>query len=395
MAVNLFYAARIGPDLKPLVMTPGPTNVPDRVMNALIRPITSHRCEEFSAVYQRLLEKSRQVFVTEGEVAILTASGTGGVEAAVNSVVRSHDTVIVASFGEFGERLSETVRLAGADVIRVDSPYGSAPEPDEIEAAFRKTGNVKAFCTVSNETSTGVRFKWLREAGEIASRYGSFFIVDAVSNLAGDEIPVDQLGIDVCATCTHKCLAAPPGLSLLSVSRRAKDFVTQHQPSSMYFDLARVFRFSEKSETPFTPSLPLFYALDEALSLVLEEGLSARIRRHQICAEAFYEALETLHLEGFAEEDVRSNTVIAFKYSNGIDDTRFRRKLEEAFHIQIAGGFGDYKEKLFRIGSMGEVGPYHVLTTVSAIASSLLMLGAECDPGAALGAAERGLRPLN
>ncbi len=375
-------------------MTPGPTNVPDSVMNAMLTPVINHRSEPFRQLFRRAVEKSRRVFVTEGDVVILTASGTGGVEAAVETVVRSGDTVIVAIFGEFGERLAETVTKAGGKVVEVDAPHGSAPRPSDIEAAFEKAGKVKAFCTVSNETSTGVRFKWLKEAGEIASRHGAFFLVDAVSNLGGDEIPVDKLGIDICSTCTHKCLAAPPGLALVSVGARAKKYAVDNPSQNMYYNMAKQFKFAEKGETPFTPSIPLFYALDEALSLILEEGLDNRIKRHRTCASAFYDAFEALDLEGFAKNDVRSNTVIAFKYSAGVEDKKFRKALEENFKIQIAGGFGEYRDKLFRVGCMGEVQPYHVMTTVSAVASTLMLQGVECEPAAAVEAAERCLRVL-
>ncbi|MBI2185097.1 MAG: alanine--glyoxylate aminotransferase family protein [Thaumarchaeota archaeon] len=376
-------------------MTPGPTNVPERVMRAMLAPIVNHRCEEFSSLFRRIVDKSKTVFETNGDIVVLTASGTGGVEAAVRSVVRSNDSIVVPIFGEFGERLAETITLAGGKVIRVNAPYGSAPEPDAIEAAFEKAGKVKALCTVSNETSTGVRYKWLKEAGEIAAKHGSFFIVDAVTSLGGDEISVDRLGIDVCATASHKCLAAPPGLALLSVSERAKKYAVENPSSTMYFDLAKQFKFAEKAETPYTPSLPLFYALDEALSIILEETLPKRIQRHKTCAEAFYDAFEALDMDGFAQRDLRSNTVTAFKYSNGVDDHKFRKTLEEKFQVHIAGGFGEYKGKLFRVGCMGEVAAYHVLTTVAAVASALMLQNIRCDPALAMSVAEQKLRILD
>ncbi|MBI4258149.1 MAG: alanine--glyoxylate aminotransferase family protein [Thaumarchaeota archaeon] len=376
-------------------MTPGPTNVPERVMRAMLTPIINHRCEEFSSLFRRIVEKSRNVFETSGNIAVFTASGTGGVEAAVRSVVRNNDNVVVPVFGEFGERLIETITVAGGKAIRVNAPYGSAPNPDDIEEVFEKTGKVKALCMVSNETSTGVRYKWLKEVGEVVSKFGGFFVVDAVTSLGGDEVPVDRLGIDVCSTATHKCLAAPPGLALVSVNERAKKYALENPSSTMYFDLAKQFKFAERGETPYTPSLPLFYALDEALSMVLEEGMPARIKRHRTCAEAFYDAFEALDMEGFAQRDVRSNTVVAFKYSSGVDDSRFRRTLEEQFQVHIAGGFGEYKGKLFRVGCMGEVATYHVLTTVAAVASALMLQKIRCDPALAMSVAEQRLRRLN
>ena len=219
--------------------------------------------------------------------------------------------------------------------------------------------------------------------GQLASRKGAYFIADAVSILGGDELPVDKWNVDICVTASQKALAAPPGVSPLSVSKRAKKYMQENPPPTQYLNLKRYFKYYEEHfETPFTPALPLYYAFREALDMVLEEGMENRIRRHRICAEAFYAGLSSLGLTPFAKPDARSNMIIAVNYLHGMDDKKFRGLLSSEFKVLIAGGFGDLKGKVFRIGSLGEVGRYHVMRTISSIASAMNMLGIKTNPEA-------------
>lgn len=355
-------------------MLPGPTNVPDRVMNAMLTPMMGHRTPDFKTIMDNIIEKSKQVFQTSGDVIVFTSSGTGAVEAAITNIVKKGDKVIVSVFGEFGERAAQMVVGAGGTAIKVESPFGDVPRIAQIEEAFEKNKDVKALVIITNETSTGTRFKWLKEAGELAAKYGSFLILDAVSNLTGDDIPVDKIGADIVATGSQKSLAAPPGLSMVAVSDKAKKYVVSNPPPLLYFNIARHLKYAEISQTPFTPALSLYYALDEALNMALEEGIFQRIKRHKICADAFYSSFQAMGLKLFAKEEVRSNTVISVHYPNGVDDKLFRGNLDNQYKVVVAGGFGSYKGKLFRIGSLGEVNKYHVITTVSAINNTLMSM---------------------
>lgn len=361
-------------NLRKLIMLPGPTNVPDRVMNVMLTPVMGHRTPDFSTLMKSVIEKAKQVFQTSGDVLVLTSSGTGGVEAAVTNIVRNGDKAVVTVYGEFGERAAMLVEGADGEAIKVEAPFGDVPRIDQLEEAFEKNRDVKALVIVTNETSTGTRFKWLKEAGELAAKYGSFLILDAVSNLGGDDIPMDKIGADIVATGSQKCLAAPPGLALVSLSEKAKKYIVNNPPKSLYFNIARQLKYTEMGQTPFTPALPLYHALDEALSIVLEEGLQQSVKRHGVCAEAFYSAFEAMGLELFAKEEVRSNTVVAVNYPSGVDDKQFRGTLDQQYRVVIAGGFGAFKGKIFRIGSMGEVNRYHVVMTVSAINHTLMAL---------------------
>jgi aspartate aminotransferase-like enzyme len=366
-----------------LVMLPGPTNVPNRVMNAMLAPIINHRSEDFRLLYQSLVEKIKGVFQTKNDVILLTTSGTGAVEASVVNLIKKGDKAIVPVSGEFGSRLADLIDSWGGKAIRVPSPYGANPPFEKIEEAVDQNKDTKVIYAVYNETSTGTTIRYMDKIGELCSKNGVFFVSDAVSILGGDELPVDKWNIDICVTASQKALAAPPGISPISISERAKKYISSNPPPILYLNLKRYFKYYEENyETPFTPALPLFYAFNEALDIVLEEGLDKRIDRHRLCAEAFYSGLNALGLTPFAREDARSNVVIAAKYIDGMDDKKFRTIMAKEFRVLIAGGFGDLKGKVFRIGSMGEVNKYHVMRTLSSIIASMNMIGLKVNPEA-------------
>jgi aspartate aminotransferase-like enzyme len=377
-----------------LAMLPGPTNVPNRVMNAMLAPIINHRSEDFRILYKRVIEKTQKVFETTGDIILLTTSGTGAVEASVVNLIKKGDKAIIPVNGEFSTRLADLIDSWGGTAIRITAPLGENPPIDKIEEAFEANKDVKALYAVYNETSTGTTIRYMDKLGNLCGKYGSFYIADAVSILGGDELPVDKWNIDICITASQKALAAPPGVSPISINERTKKYMQSNVSPILYLNLNRYFKYYlEHTETPFTPALPLYYAFDEALNLVLEEGMSKRIERHRICADAFYSSLSTLGLTPFAKDDARSNVIIALNYRDGMDDKKFRTLLSEEFKVLIAGGFGNLKGKVFRIGSMGEVGRYHVMRTISSIYSAMKMLGIDTNEKA-LSVAEEKLQNL-
>ena len=375
-------------------MLPGPTNVPNKVMNAMLEPIINHRSNDFRILYKAIIEKTQKVYQTNGDIILLTTSGTGAVEASAINLIRKDDKVIIPVNGEFGMRLADLIENWGGKVIRIKSPFGENPPFEKIEEAFDQNKDVKAIYAVYNETSTGTTLRYMDKIGELCSRNGAFFVADAVSILGGDELPVDKWNIDICVTASQKALAAPPGISPISISSKAKKYMQSNPPPTLYLNLKRYFKYYEENfETPFTPALPLFYAFDEALNIILEEGMENRIKRHKTCAEAFYAGLDAMGLTAFAKPDARSNVVISVNYLPGMDDKKFRTLLSEQFKVLIAGGFGELKGKVFRIGSMGEVNKYHVMRTLSSIASSINMLGLNANPEAISVALEK-MKPL-
>lgn len=357
-------------------MLPGPTNVPNRVINAMLTPMINHRSDDFRKLYKDIVNKTQTVFETENDVVVLTTSGTGAVETSVINLIKKDDVVIIPVNGEFSTRLADLIENYGGKTIRINSPYGQNPPIGKIEEAFEKNSNIKALYVVYNETSTGTTLRNLSKLGDICKAHGAYFVVDAVSILGGDELPVDKWNVDICFTATQKALAAPPGIAPISISKEAKKYMIENPPPSQYLNLKRYFKYYNDSfETPFTPAVSLFYAYQEALNIIIEEGMENRINRHRKCANAFYSGLEALGFTPFANADSRSNVVIAVNYLPGIDDKKFRELISTKFKVLLAGGFGELKGKVFRVGCMGEVSSYHVMRTLSAISSSMSILG--------------------
>lgn len=378
-----------------LAMLPGPTNVPERVIRAMFTHIINHRSNDFVELYTEVIEKTQQVFQTQNDVVALSASGTGAVEASVVNLIKKDDKVIIPVNGEFSSRLCQMIEGQGANVVKLESPPGENTTFDQVKEAFDNNKDVKAFYVVHNETSTGTMVKYLDKISDLTSRNDSYYVVDSVSLLGGAQLPVDKWNIDICMTGAQKALAAPPGISPISVSLRAKKYMIANPIPTMYFNLPRYFKYYEESKhTPFTPALPLLYAYREALRIILEEGLETRFKRHQICSDALYSGLSALGLSPFAKEEDRSISIIALNYLEGLEDGVFRNTLAQKFRVLVAGGFGNLKGKVFRVGCMGEVHRYHVMRTISAISSTLDMMGYKTNSVDALKVAEEKLKDL-
>ncbi|MEM3736834.1 MAG: alanine--glyoxylate aminotransferase family protein [Candidatus Bathyarchaeia archaeon] len=359
----------------PLLMVPGPTGIPARIMAAMSRPMMNHRGPAFRNLYQRILENLKYAFQTKNDVYPLTCSGTGGVEFAVGNLISRGDKVLTIVSGLFGERMREAIVRYGGDPVTLESEWGSAPTTQKIEAALESGKDVKAIALVYNETSTGVTLRDLPAIGKIARKRDLFLIVDGISILGGDYLPIDEWNIDMCIAGSQKCLACPPGISMVSVSERAYEAAAKNNQRPFYFDLISHREFKGKMETPFTPAVSLFYALDEALIWLKEETLERRIERHKACAEAFYRSFERAGLKFVAEKGLRSHTTIAVYTPEGVEDAKLREVMRGKYGVIVGGGAGKLKGKTFRIGSMGAVSTPQVLTTVRAVLMALKDLG--------------------
>ena len=374
--------------LPQLIMLPGPTNVPPRVYAAMGKPMINHRGAEFHDLYGRLLDNGKKVFQTQNDLFVLTASGTGGVECAAANVLQPGEKILVPVGGTFGERFAEAFKTYGAQVVELKVEMGSTPTAEQVRDVLKREKDIKAVGIVYNETSTGTTVRDLQEIGKIAKENGALYIVDAISVLGGDDLPVDKWGIDVCITASQKALATPPGLALISVSGDAWKLIGRAKPRTEYFDLIKHRKFrDEKRETPFTPAVNLFFALDEAFNMILEMGLDNWIGRHKKAARAYYAAARSMGLSLFADERSRSGVVIAINMPPKVVAKDFRDKLRKKYGVVVAGGFGDLKDSLFRIGNMGIVTPREVITTVGAIEAALSELGYGGTVGTGLRAA--------
>jgi aspartate aminotransferase-like enzyme len=349
-------------------------------MRAMAKPVINHRGPEFRELYRRMLDNLKFVFETKGDVFVFTASGTGGVECAIRNILSNGDKIAVPVNGVFSERLRNAVTAFGGKGIDIPIDWGSAITPAQVEDLFEKEKNIKALAVVYNETSTGATTRNLKEMGKICHDNGALFVVDAISILGGDALPVDEWGVDICVAGSQKCLMTPPGLVMLSVNERAWKIVETAR-RSYYFDLLECRKFLANYETPFTPAVTLFYALDEALLMIKEEGLQRRYNRHNLCARSLYAGLEALGFQVFPRAEFRSQVVVAANYLPKVDDKKFRDLLRERYHVVVAGGMGKLKGTMFRIGVMGTVSEFEILTTISAIESTLVDLGIEFEYG--------------
>ena len=375
-----------------LIMLPGPTNVPDRVMRAMLKPIINHHGPDFELLHESITHNLKYVFQTQQNAYVLTSSSTGAIECAVGNIVNPGYKVIIPVLGVFSERLKDKIVRHGGKPVEIQVKWGEAPTAEQIERAIKKEKNIKAVAVVYNETSTGVTVRDLPEIGKITKENNVLLLVDAVSILGGDYLPVDDWNVDLCAIGSQKCLACPPGLAAISVSQEAWETIKNVAGRPYYFDLISIRDYAAKNDTPFTPALSLFYALDEALKMIREEGLEARFKRHETCAKAFYVAFEALGLKPYPSEKVRSNTVVAINAPSGVDGAKVRQLMKEHYKVEIAGGAGKIKQLIFRIGCMGTVSEAETMATVSAFENALKDLNYPVEIGAGVEAAHKVFR---
>ncbi|MBW9220018.1 alanine--glyoxylate aminotransferase family protein [Methanothermococcus sp. SCGC AD-155-N22] len=368
-------------DHEKLLMIPGPTMVSSEVLNAMAYPIIGHRTEEFRTLLEDTVEKMKKVFITEGDVYIITGSGTAVMDMAIANTVDKGDKVLTICNGNFGERFSKIAEVYKGEVIKLEYPWGKGAKPEDVKKILEENPDIKVVTVVHNETSTGVRNP-IKEIGEIVKDYDALYIVDTISSLGGDYVDVDKFHIDICVTGSQKCLSAPPGISAISISEKAWDVINNTESKSFYLDIkAYRDRFESKRESPYTPAVSLIYALNKALDRILEEGLENRVKRHERLAKATVAGLETMGIELFAEEWARSITVTSARYPEGIEDGKFRGILSNKYKVIIAGGQGQVSGKIFRIGHMGEAREIHILGTLAAIEMAFKELGYNASGG--------------
>src|SRR5881296_1437939 len=365
-------------------MLPGPTNVPPRVMRAMIKPLMGHRGPDFKEILSQVISKTKKVFETKGDLYILTTSGTGATECALQNIIDDGDKIIVNVNGFFSERLAEAIKAYGGHPLVVNSEWGNAPRTDDFRKIIKANPDAKALAVVYNETSTGVTVRSLQEIGKLCEEEDILLIVDAISILGGDKLPVDDWNVDICVTASQKCLMTPPGLAFISVSDKAWTKIKSKKINrSYYLDLLMYQKYIQDGYTPFTPAVTLLYALNEACDMILEEGLPARYERHRICAEAVYNGMEAMGLGLYAEKESRSHTVAAVNSPLGMDEGKVRELIRTKYGIDFGGSLGKAKGKMFRVGIMGNVGSSDIMTTVGAIGSATSELGfkAKVDEG--------------
>jgi alanine-glyoxylate transaminase / serine-glyoxylate transaminase / serine-pyruvate transaminase len=365
-----------------------------RVLRALSTPLLGHLDPAFLALMNDIQTLSRLVFQTKNRFTIaLSGTGSAGMEASIVNIVEPGDAVIVGINGVFGTRLATIVERCGGKAIRVEAPWGQIIEPEAIELVLRRSGPVKAVAIVHAETSTGV-WQPLEPIARICRDRDTLFVVDAVTSLGGVPVEIDRWGIDVCYSATQKCLSCPPGLSPLTLSERAMATIKARRSpcQSWYLDMALIADYWSEGTRAYhhTAPISMLYALREALRLVEEERLPARFVRHQLNSEALTAGLTELGLPPLPPAGQRLPMLTCVTVPSHIPESEIRANLLSTYGIEIGGGLGPLKGKVWRIGLMGESSTEaHVLTLLNALEEIFIRGGGLSTPGVALQAAAR------
>ncbi|MFQ6028859.1 MAG: pyridoxal-phosphate-dependent aminotransferase family protein [Dehalococcoidia bacterium] len=356
--------------------TPGPTPVPDHIVEAMSDPMIDHRGPLFKEMILEITEHLKQVFMTQNDVFVLTSSGIGSLEAAIVNTLSPGDKVLAPSAGAFGNRFIDMAEAYGADVQRIDVEWGSPIDPDLIRQALDADPDFKAVMITHNETSTGVTHDLESIARVVKGEFNKLILVDAVSSLGCVPLPVDGWNCDMVGTASQKGFMIPPGLAFISVSQDAWQAQKTAKMPKFYFDLMEACKYLEIGQTPWTPNLSAIYGLSLALENMLAEGVENIFERHASIGQFTRDAVQELGLELLCQDQARaSNTVTAVKIPEGVDGRKLVGLMHDEEHVVLAGGQGKLAGRIFRIGHLGYVTQEHIEEVVATLQRVLPRVG--------------------
>ena len=378
-----------------ILLGPGPSSVHPRVLQAMSMPVVGHLDPFFFQVMDDVSQMLRDIYRTDNPMTLpLSSTGTGAMEAACANILEPGDIMVICRNGFFGQRLADIAERCGAETHVVDAPWGKPVDLEKLAAELNKHSKVKAVGVVHAETSTGVLTP-LPEITDLAHQHDALVVVDAVTSLGGHDVRMDDWDIDVCYSATQKCLGGPPGQAPISFGPRAMEAVKSRSSKvqSFYFGIPELETYwSESRSYHHTAPISMTYALREALQLVKEEGLENRINRHARVAAALRDGLEALGIGLLVGEEYRLNPLTTALVPEGVDDAAVRRSLLEDYDIEIGGGLGDLRGKVWRIGLMGESAKeINVFALLSSLEMILSKMGYEVAYGSSLAAAQRAI----
>lgn len=391
-------AAEILPKLAPRarrLMGPGPSELHPRVHAAMTLPMIGHLDPQFLEIMSQEQAMLRSVFRTENRLTLpVSATGSGGMEASLVNLIEPGDEAIIGVAGYFAARMAEIASRCGAVVHRLDKAWGDSFETGEIADAFHRHPRARILALVHGETSTGA-LQPLAEIGDLCRSQDRLLLVDAVATLGGVELEVDRWKIDVCYSGSQKCLSAPPGLAPLTLGPRAAEKLKTRRSkvASWYFDLTGLESYWTEGTRAYHHTAPVSmnYALHEALTLVLEEGIEARWARHRRHSRALVAGLEALGCRLFAREGRRMPVVNTVWVPEGVDEGAVRKRLMAEHDIEMAGGLGAVAGKVWRVGLMGESATRdNVAALLGALEGILARSGATSAASAVYAGSEQG-----
>ena len=371
-----------------LLLTPGPTQTPPDICGALGKPIIHHRTPQFQENLKAAISGLQYVLQTKNDIYLLASSGTGAMEAAVINLASAGDKVITVESGKFGERWTELCQAYSINAEVIEVPWGSSVSPDQIKASLDKDPSIKAVFVTHCETSTGVTAD-IKSIAEVVKNTKAVLVVDAVSSLGVIDLQMDNWGVDVVVSGSHKGFMLPPGLSFISMNDKSLELVQQSSSPRYYFDLRKSKKALEKNDTPFTPAIGIIIALNESLAMFKSKGLNACFQEYKRLAKGTRAAALALGLTLFPEESCISDVLTAINLPESVDGGKVVKVMRDTHGISIAGGQAQLKGKVIRIAHMGCVTQEDILTGISYLEKVLTELGYQFEPQVGVNAAKK------
>jgi len=370
-----------------ILRIPGPSPIPPSVQRAMNQTMIGHRGADTSKMIKNIGPKLQKVFGTTQEVAIISGSGTAGMETAVVNVVQPHDEVLVIVTGAFGERFTKICKSQSIKTHVLDVEWGEALDPSKIQKYIQENPAIKAVFATFCETSTGVLNPIKELASKVREVSDVLIIIDGVSCVGGVETKMDDWGIDVLVTGSQKAFMLPAGLTFVAASERAWEIIEKNDRPRFYFDLSTYRKNLLKDTTPFTPALSLLFGLEQVLDLFEEEGIKQVNERHQLMKNMTRAAFKALDIPLLASDEFASPTVTAVRPED-FDADELRKVLNKEFNLIIAGGQQHLSGKIVRIGHMGYCSPADVLQIISLFEIALMTIGKKIELGKGTAAAQ-------
>lgn len=373
--------------LKKYLLAPGPTMVPEKVLLDMAMPVIHHRTSEFSNIFGEVREKLKPLFGTKEDVLILASSGTAAMEAALVNTLNKGDKVLIVNAGKFGLRWKEIALAYELEPITIDLEWGRSVTPEQVETKLIEHPDIKAVFMQASETSTTV-YHPVEQIAKITSlREDTLLIVDGITSVGVVETKMDEWGVDVFVSGSQKAFMLPPGLSFITMSKKAWKKTELSKLPKYYLNLQKELKSQQKNTTAWTPAVNLIIGLNTALDLMLKEGLEKVYKRHEICAEATRAAAKSLGFELLAK-DIPSNAATGIILPEGFDGGKFVKYMREEVGVTFAGGQDHLKGKILRISHLGYHDIFDTIIAVSALELGLKKFGLDIEIGKGVKAAQ-------
>lgn len=372
--------------MRPRLFTPGPTQIPERVIAEMSQPLQHHRSPEFKKLFVEVSENLKNFFRTEGEVLTLTSSGSGAMESAVVNLLSKEDKVITIEGGKFGERWGEICRAYGLNVVEIRVPWGESIPVEEVRTAVRQHSDAAAVFMTHSETSTGVAFDVKGISEIVHAESNALLVVDGITSVGVLPFETDKWQIDVVVSGSQKGVMIPPGLAFIALNDRAWQRAEQSDLPKYYFSLLKARKALAQETTPFTPATTLLIGLRLSLEMIMARGLEYFWDKYARLAHSTREGAKAVGLELFAKTP--SNALTAIKVPEAVDGQKFVQCLREKYRVTVAGGQAQLKGKIFRVAHMGYYDHLDMVSFASAMEMALQDMGWRFELGKAVAAVQ-------